>query len=312
MGEFNLVKVDGKPLEKLIEVISNGIGTIYKPRSMRKEADAKAYEIEIIERAKSKALAEGKIIEVETLDKIQERFIHKETKRQLNIDNVTQIAAEQLSQEDIVSEEPVEEDWATRFFNIVEDISDEEMQHLWGKILAGEVKQPKSYSLRTLELLKNLSRFEADVFNKISNFVISSHKSPFLFQGENDEILKKYDINFNDRLLLVEMGILQSDTSITRGLQQNSEDIITYFEAGKYIIKALKKANTPENRIEIFRFTKIGEELLKLVNPIINDEYIKDFSERLEKFGIEVEYAFILKKTKENISHTEPWLKFAK
>ena len=312
MAEFNLVKVDGKPLEKLIDVISKGIGTIYKPRAIRKEADAKAYEIEIIERAKSKALAEGKLIEVETLDKIQERIIYKETKRQLNIDNVTQIAAEQLSQEDFVSEEPVEEDWTTRFFNIVEDISDEEMQRLWGKILAGEVKQPKSYSLRTLELLKNLSRSEADVFNKISNFVISSHNSPFLFQGENDEILNKYNVNFNDRLLLVEMGLLQSDTSISRGLKQNSQDTITYFEAGNYIIKALKKANTPENRIEIFRFTKIGEELLKLVNPIINEDYIKDFSIRLEKFGIEIEYALIKKKTGGNISHTKPWLKFTK
>ena len=77
----------------------------------------------------------------------------------MNIDNVTQIAAEQLSQEDFVSEEPVEEDWTTRFFNIVEDISDEEMQRLWGKILAGEVKQPKSYSLRTLELLKKINFF---------------------------------------------------------------------------------------------------------------------------------------------------------
>lgn len=31
MPEFNLIKLEGKPLEKLIEVISNGIGTLYKP-----------------------------------------------------------------------------------------------------------------------------------------------------------------------------------------------------------------------------------------------------------------------------------------
>lgn len=310
MAEINLIKVDGKPLEKLIDVISKGIGTIYKPRAIRKEADAKAYEIEIIERAKTKAEAEGKLTEVLTLDKIQERIIHKETKRQLNIDNISQIAAEQLSHEEHVSEEPVEEDWATRFFNIAEDISDEEMQGLWGKILAGEVKQPKSFSLRTLELLKNLSRKEAEVFNKISNFVIVSHNSPFVFQGEEDEILNKYDINFNDRLLLVEMGLFQSDMGITRGLKQTPEDSITYFEAGKYLIKVEKKANTPENRLEIFRFTKIGEELLKLVNPIINDSYFKDFCKRLEKFGLTIEYSLIIKKTGVNISHTQPWLKF--
>lgn len=54
MPEFNLIKLEGKPFEKLIEVISNGIGTLYKPRSIRKEADAKAYEIGIIESAKQK------------------------------------------------------------------------------------------------------------------------------------------------------------------------------------------------------------------------------------------------------------------
>lgn len=312
MAKINLIKVDGKPLEKLIDVISKGIGTIYKPRAIRKEADAKAYEIEIIERAKSNAEAEGRITEVLTYDRIQERIIHRETKRQINIDNISQIAAQQLSQEDHVSEEPVEEDWATRFFNIAEDISDEEMQRLWGKILAGEVKQPKSFSLRTLDLLKNLSRTEAEVFNRISNFVIISHNSPFLFQGEKDEILNKYNINFNDRLLLVEMGVLQPDNAITRGLKQNSQNYITYFEAGKYIIKAEKKANTPENRIEIFRFTKIGEELLKLVTPNINENYVKDFCTRLEKFDIDVQYALIIQKNGGNISHTQPWLKFEK
>ena len=59
MPDINVVKVEGKPIEKLIDVISKGIGTIYKPRAIRKEAEAKAYEIEIIERAKANALSEG-------------------------------------------------------------------------------------------------------------------------------------------------------------------------------------------------------------------------------------------------------------
>ena len=75
MPDINVVKVEGKPIEKLIDVISKGIGTIYKPRAIRKEAEAKAYEIEIIERAKANALSEGKLIEDDTIDKIQERII---------------------------------------------------------------------------------------------------------------------------------------------------------------------------------------------------------------------------------------------
>ena len=33
MGDLNIIKLDAKPLEKLIEVVSNGIGTIYRPQS---------------------------------------------------------------------------------------------------------------------------------------------------------------------------------------------------------------------------------------------------------------------------------------
>ena len=313
MAEINIIKIEGKPLEKLIDVISKGIGTIYRPKAIRKDAEAKAYEIEIIERAKSKALAEGKEIDADTFDRIQERLLHKETKRQNNIDNVSQIAAEQLGHEQVVSDEPVDDDWTARFFNIVEDVSDDEMQQLWGRILAGEVKQPKSYSLRTLELLKTLSKREAEVFSRASNFVISSFNSPFLFKGKNDELLHKYDLTFDDRLLLTETGLLQAENNISRPLKQNVTDSLIYFDSGKYIIKTLKKADTPENRIEIFRFTKIGEELLKLLSPNPTENYIKDFCLHIQEFGVDVEYAFILAKNNNGtISHTQPWLKFIK
>ena len=72
--EVALIKIDGKPFEKLIEVVSNGIGTLYRPRAIRQEADAKAYEIKVIEKAKNEAIAEGKLIEAENLSRINDRL----------------------------------------------------------------------------------------------------------------------------------------------------------------------------------------------------------------------------------------------
>ena len=40
-----------EPLKRLIEVISSGIGNVYKPYLIRKTADAKAYEIKVIANA---------------------------------------------------------------------------------------------------------------------------------------------------------------------------------------------------------------------------------------------------------------------
>lgn len=71
-----------------------------------------------------------------------------------------------------VSNNPVNKDWINRFMNIVEDISDETLHEIWGHILAREVKNPSSYSLRTLELLRNVTRDEAFLFTKAISFYI--------------------------------------------------------------------------------------------------------------------------------------------
>lgn len=289
--------MNGKPLEKLIDVISKGIGTVYKPRAIKKEADAKAYEIEIIERAKSKALAEGKEIDAEVCDRIQERILHKEIKRQNNIETVAQIAAEQLSQETDVSEENVDDDWSTRFFNIVEDISDTEMQGLWGRILAGEVKQPKSFSLRTLELLKNLSKHEAEVFTKFANIKIVSGDKYFVYNDDNGKFLEdEFQITFADRLLLTELGLIASENNLRLSLLPTGQRRIpTFYEYGSKGIILHRAENTPEQTIQILAFTKTGVELSKLIQQTPNITYIKKICSKYVHPNVNIEFGDYLK-----------------
>src|SRR5690554_3131042 len=182
------------PIDKLIDIVSSVAGRLSKPYFDRKDIDTKAYEIKKLAEARaeemkiiSKAVKENfcltggieysetgiaitspkelpkseEIIEISTptLDeRTQSRIDFKEAKKQLNLESVTAYAAEQLKDEPPVTDEPIDEDWKTRFFNIAEEVSNEEMQALWGRILAGEIKKPKSYSLRTLEVLRNLSK----------------------------------------------------------------------------------------------------------------------------------------------------------
>ena len=132
------ISLDGKPLEKLIDVVSKGIGTLYRPRQIRKEADARAYEIKVIEEAKSLAASEAKLIESVTDERIAQRLVAKEIRRQENIDSVVEMAAKNLKGK-TVSDKMVDEDWATRFFDIVQDVSKDEMKVLWAKILSKEI-----------------------------------------------------------------------------------------------------------------------------------------------------------------------------
>lgn len=307
MAEINLIKIDGKPLEKLIDVISNGIGTVYRPRSIRKDAEAKAFEIEIIERAKSKALAEGKIIDADTYERIQERILNKEIKRQENIDSVSRIAIEQIEQEQTVSNEPVNEDWTTRFFNIVENVSDNEMQNLWGRILAGEVKQPNSYSLRTLETLKNLTQNEAEIFTKFASLSFTSNKTSFVLNPDNSDYLeKKHNITFADRLLLEEAGLISAnDLSYTlRG-----QNAITPFVFGSQVILVERQESAPVQELPVLVFTKTGTELLKLIEQKTDIQYFNKFASLLKTEKVNVSYATIVELTETNVRHTLPPIK---
>jgi len=268
----SLIKLDGKPLEKLIDAISKGIGDYRRPGQIRREADAKAYEIITLEKAKHIAHLHNQELDQNFVDRMNNRIIEREIWKQQNIDAIILEAKKQLQNES-VSDDPVEKDWSIRFFNIVEDVAQEELQMIWAKILAGEVKKPKSFSLRTLELLKNLSMHEAKIFLKLANYAICSENVHFIF-SEDEEFLKTHSISVDNRLLLDEIGLINlSDLNFTFSLadEEQSESILNF--GTKKIIFTLTKANS-HCRFNILPFTSIGIELLRLIQLDPDDDYI--------------------------------------
>jgi hypothetical protein len=291
MAEINIIKIDGKPLEKLIDVISKGVGTIYRPRAIRKEADAKAYEIEVIERAKAKALAEGKEIDADFHDRMQERLLHKETRRQINIDSVASIAAEQLKHETEVSDVPVDDDWTNRFFNIVEDVSNEEMQQLWGRILAGEVKRPNSYSIRTLELLRNLSKNDAETFTRVAKYAVYSQPYHFLPAINGNTYLKEKGLKFDDILHLEEIGLINTSQTLSMSIAETKQNERTdVFWFGEIGLAVIKEKECPSQSIEAFFFSKAAIELLPLIEPVKDDDYVVSFAKKIKLEKAKMKY----------------------
>ena len=233
--DVNIVRFDGKPLEKLVEVVSNGIGTLYQPRAIRKKAEADAYAFKVMEAAKAEAEAHGDLVRASTLKTINERLVAKEIQRQNNIDDVVDLAAQQLNTIEEVSDEKVNKDWTTRFFDTVQDISDREMKLLWSKILAGEIQKPKSYSLRTLDLLKNMSTEEANLFIKVCNYAfVDLNVNTYVCKF--DEILSKYEFKYVDFLQLVDAGLLQADTSLSVSYSTGNSDSDTLIQYNNILI----------------------------------------------------------------------------
>lgn len=334
------------PIDKLIEIISNSVGKISKHYFDKKDVDTKVYEIEKLAEARAKemkimaiAVKENylltggiefknenivinspKELSVETPQQLfitspleertKDRINYQESKKQVNIENITSFAAEELKNEETVTDEPLDEDWTTRFFGIAEEVSNEEMQALWGKILAGEIKQPKSYSLRTLELIKNLSKNEAEIFIKVANFASKIGNSNFVFTG-NDKILDTtYNISYGETALLAEIGLLQPGNFVSYQLLENPIETKHVLTSGNIVVIITVKPNNPTIQMPVLVFSNAGNELLKLLKPNAPIEYLSNIAKSIKNENVEIKYGIILDWEGDTIIHTQPLMEF--
>lgn len=302
-----LVKIDGKSIEKLIDVVSKGIGTLYRPRQIRKEADAQAYAIKVVGKAQAEADAEKRLIEIETEDRICRRIAAKEIRRQANIDSIVELAANNLEGE-TVSDKPVDEDWATRFFEIAQDISREDMKMIWARILAKEVEKPSTFSLRTLEVLRNISTEEAKTFEKVASLVLCQSE---LFIYNNPEELEKLGIRYVDLALLTECGLLQSGDLVTKNYRpQPDTKVSSGIIYGKFVILLTLPMSSPIVDIPVVLLTKAGQDLYELIEPESNMEYMKALANAIKKknLGATVQYSEWIAKENGKVEFKTPMI----
>lgn len=287
--------VGGKGVMKFFETVSKGIGAIAAPKLMKMRADAESY--------KNQKAIENKRNEIENLSEIiknnpelsiqynngeviienkslQEltsrtlnRFTYQELKKQLNIEKTIEYAYEELKNDEDISDEPVNEDWILRFFNSVENISNEELQKVWGRILAGEIKTPNSYSYRALEVLKNMTPKEIEIFQKIAKISLKLENMYFIPCDKN--VLKKTGFTFDDLFLLEGCGILTT-RDLTLTYKINNSDKV-FIQNDTYISFALPKAGINELTLDVYVFNQSGNELIKSLTAKKDHEYILDF-----------------------------------
>jgi len=160
-----------------------------------------------------------------------------------------------------------------RFLNIAEDISDEDMQVIWGRVLAGEIKKPKSFSLRTLEVLRNMSKEEAFLLMRTSCFEIL-----------NDQLCTEpYGLSLVDQITLEDIGIVCGE-----------ELINSFTVSANGICSFVLNRNT---RINIYapkglllkfkgkKLSKAGKEILNLIIESNNVNFYSKLSNYIKTKG---------------------------
>lgn len=154
-------------LQKLYNCVSKSLGALMIPQEVRNIIDKEAKQIDMIEMdggIADNAIelyndTEEPLAEVKQLyERTCSRMLYQEMRKQKNIEDVVNEAKAILQDENEVADEVVNEDWLMRFFNSIQDISNTDMQKLWGKVLAGEIKSPNSFTLRSLDTLSKITK----------------------------------------------------------------------------------------------------------------------------------------------------------
>lgn len=171
----------------------------------------------------------------------------------------------------------VDEEWLSRFYRFAEDVSDETMQNLWAQILAGEVKTPKSYSLRTLDFVRLLSSEEAKIYADSVKYVCFKN----LMISDNG-----FGISFNNKMTLVDLGILLAeDLTYTVKVRPNKREILPL--DNNYILM-LNSNNSNEISIKfnVRKMTKVGMELLPLIDIQNNFDLYDYVAKKVKSAGV--------------------------
>lgn len=284
MGTTEIVQALVSPAEKLIEAVSGAIGKAYEPKHIRKMADAKAYELKVISdtvRNNSDVPivydSAGVSIDTSNFEEIAKRassrLAYQEITKQQNIEAVADNAYEELENVENVSSEPVNPDWMFRFFNSVENISNKDMQKIWGHILVGEIKQPNTYSFRTLEKLKNMTQQEAKDFQMVSSLALQNGGRKFVLS--EDSILNKYGVYFSHLLELEECGLMTAQTLSLKIVASAKEPDIIY-NSGLLGLISGKEDQNQTFSMSVYVFTESGSQLIEAIHPETNSQYFID------------------------------------
>lgn len=291
MDKFlEIAKVMVQPAMKLLDMCGSAIGMMYQPRHMRKMTDAEVYRIRQLGNAISEtdrlpiAYDNGKIsmdtLNLEDFAKRAElRANYQMLREQNNIESVVGMAYQELLDTPEVPSDPVDEDWTTRFFSIVKEINTEEMQHIWSKILAGEIVNPGSFSMRTLETIRNMSTYEATTFQKIVPFLIDGGGD--LFITSKAAIHNKYGVTYEDIMLLDECGLILSNGTVSLTISVDEDSTVAY--NGEYCLLTRGITKKTDIKFGVYSLTTPGRELLQIIERVPNNEYFLDFSEHVFK-----------------------------
>lgn len=231
----------------------------------------------------------------EYITKASSKFAAKVIKEQLNLDQITLNAANELSNNKQINSnnkesEDISEDWLNEFENLARLKSSEDMKLVFGKILSGEIIKPGSFSIKTIKLISQLDNQAAILFQVFCSQSISMRAGQNILDGRvvsftgnaASNSLTPYGLSFGALNVLQEYGLIISDYnsymhySPCIANEQNQVSASLHFQNKDYaLVPSDREKYDKDLKLSGVALTKAGKELIDII-PITNSDNYKD------------------------------------
>jgi len=258
-----------KAAPALLDRLGPMLGTLYKPIDTILSAKAES-RAQIIR-------AEGNAQVAAIEQRARFRLQYEAIREQQNLEQAVKDSLPLLGEN--AQPDKLDEDWLMRWTNEVKMVSDPAVRTIWSKILAGEANQPGSYSLKTFECLRSLSKADAEIFRHVAN--VSFRQGGFFWLPfEHPDWLHKHrSIHFTHLAYLGEIGLLRATTSsMTLFAHGELEFVIVAGGGAVLVARQTLPSNVGPVRFNIWQFTQVGSQLLRLIERTRDEENVENFA----------------------------------
>lgn len=224
-------------------------------------------------------------------DRALKKVQYDQIRKQKNIEAILLKAIAYCNDENITDK--ANADWFSRFLSLAENVSNETMQGLWAKILAGEISQPGLFSLKSLITFQDMSIYDAKLFAKLCN--ISCHdkakKNYYVLFGSSQKPsllnvfssnrqaninLSQFGLPYSDILALAENNLLFSQETEMVFINKEKNLVLEY--NGIELSLNAKKSNAI---LSYYKFSQTGVELARLINNAPDTNYLQSLKNTL-------------------------------
>lgn len=305
---------------KLTEVIDRILGDRSRPAQILREAAAQGdarrliaageRDAELIRRGELQVEFRPELSQVpvsspssrqpEFARQVAARIVHQELRREENLEKIVYYASQEEDDGDFEKEDDdFDEEWFTQFFNDAQDVSTEQLQRLWARLLSGEIKKPGVHSIETIDFLRRMNSSRAKQIERIGPYVFG--------QGAiiKCELLEKQEwSDFVFWLHLENLGILNGATGSGLELKAKStikSQFVQNYVYGNTLLICRHADANKTLRIPAYKLTPMGLEILSLGKFDPDYQYLVSVAQKIMAGTFNVSIADIVSINKSGV-----------